>query len=88
MLQRFLSIVKHGEIQSHLEIAQKMGVSPLMVLQMAGDLSRRGYLNEFDASCLGQDSTCTSCSVGSACQLMGRTWSLTEKGKKASQVES
>jgi hypothetical protein len=82
MLQRFLSIVQNGEIQSHLELAQKLGVSPFMVLQMARDLSRRGYLNEFDADCFAQESTCPSCSVGAACQLMGRTWSLTEKGKK------
>ena len=94
MFQKFLQIVRQGEIQSQLEIAQKLGVSPTMVLEIARELTQRGYLNEFSADCFDQETNCRGCSTSTACQInvvnvvltMGRTWSLTEKGEKAAPV--
>ena len=83
MFHNFLQIVKSGEVQSHLEIAQKMRVSPAMVVEIARQLTKQGYLSEYNAECHAQESNCQGCSVTSACQIMGRTWSLTDKGEKA-----
>ena len=88
MLQEFLRIVRQGEIQSHLEIAQKMGVSPAMVLEIARELTQRGYLSEFSADCFDQEANCRGCSASTACQIMGRTWSLTEKGEKVTLAKN
>ena len=88
MLTQFLQIVQNGEMQSQLEIAQRMGVSPAMVVEIALELTRRGYLSEYNEACHAEDTNCLSCGVSTACQIMGRTWSLTEKGKKAAQGSS
>jgi len=83
MFTRFLQIVKNGEIQSQLEIAQMMQISPAMVVEIAQELTKRGYLSEYNEACHAQATNCLSCGVSAACQIMGRTWSLTEKGEKA-----
>jgi hypothetical protein len=83
LLTQFLQIVKNGEMQSHLEIARKMQVSPAMVVEIARELTRRGYLSEYNEACHAQDTNCLSCSTSAACQILGRTWSLTEKGQRA-----
>lgn len=81
MFRDFLNIVQRGEIQSQLEIAHQMGISPAMVVDMAHELTRRGYLSEYNAECHTNDSSCNACTVSTACQIMGRTWSLTDKGQ-------
>ena len=83
MFTQFLQIVKQGEMQSHLEIARQMQVTPAMVVEIARELTKRGYLSEYNEACHALDTNCLSCGVSSACQIMGRTWSLTEKGQKA-----
>ena len=83
MFTKFLQIVKSGEIQSQLEIARKMQVSPAMVVEIARELTKKGYLSEYNEACHAQDTNCLSCGVSAACQIIGRTWSLTEKGEKA-----
>ncbi len=82
MMVQFLKIIQKGEIQSQLEIAQQLKVSPEMVVEIARDLTRRGYLSEYNAECYSEDAACNSCSVSNACHVMGRTWSLTEKGTR------
>ena len=83
MFHTFLKIVKSGEVQSHLELAHKLQISPAMVVEIARQLTRRGYLSEYHEECHTQNTNCLGCSVSSACQVMGRTWSLTNKGEKA-----
>ena len=51
MLKRFLATIQAGDVQSLLEIARKLEVSSYMVLQMAGNLAGRGYLQEISADC-------------------------------------
>ena len=50
MFTQFLQIVKQGEMQSHLEIARQMQVTPAMVVEIARELTKRGYLSDFSAS--------------------------------------
>ena len=85
MLTQFLQIIHSGEMQSQLEIARRMGISPAMVVEMARELTQRGYLSEYNEACHAQDTNCLSCGVSSACTIMGRTWSLTDKGKRAAE---
>ena len=51
MLHRFLETIQAGEVQSLLEIARTMDISPDMVLQMAKELTDKGYLQEIGADC-------------------------------------
>ena len=44
----------------------------------------RAY-GEYNEACHAQDTNCLSCGVSTACTIMGRTWSLTEKGKRAAE---
>ncbi len=44
MLQQFLETIQAGEVQSLLEIARSMDISPDMVLRMVNELSIKGYL--------------------------------------------
>jgi hypothetical protein len=89
MLQKFLQIIQQGEVQSHLEIAQKLKISPGMALQMAHDLARMGYLEESGGDCCsptpasGGGHSCGGCAASSACQVAFRQWALTKKGGKA-----
>jgi hypothetical protein len=87
MIQQFLEIIRGGEIQSQLDIAEKLKVSPALVVEIARELTRRGYLNEYNGDCQTNSSNCDGCSVSGACHIMGRTWSLTEKGMKAFVIE-
>jgi DNA-binding Lrp family transcriptional regulator len=83
MLQRFLETIQAGDVQSLLEIARKMDVSPDMVLQMAKDLTDRGYLQEVGVDCETPQQGCSDCAVSGACQVFVRHWFLTEKGRAA-----
>ena len=82
MFQRFLEIVSGGNVQSQLEIAYKMAISPSMVVQIAQDLTQRGYLEESGGDCCNAGSACGGCSASSGCQPMLKMWRLTEKGEK------
>ena len=97
MLQKFLQIIQQGGVQSHLEIAQRLQISPGMALQMAHDLARMGYLEESggdcspDAAAFGVSTgpggstghACGGCAASSACQVGFRQWALTKKGAGA-----
>jgi len=83
MLQRFLETIRTGEVQSLLEIARSLDISADMVLQMADELTSKGYLQEFGADCQEAQKGCAECPVTSTCQGTARHWFLTEKGRSA-----
>jgi len=51
MLHRFLDTIQAGDVQSLMEIAHKLDISPAMVLQMAKQLTEKGYLQEIGSDC-------------------------------------
>ena len=69
MLTQFLQMVQNGEMQSQLEIARRMGVSPAIVVEIAHELTQRGYLSEYNEACRAQDTNCLSCGVSTACTM-------------------
>lgn len=83
MLHRFLDTIQAGEVQSLLEIARSMDISPDMVLRMANDLTSKGYLQEIGLDCAEPQKGCPDCSVNSTCQVVVKHWFLTEKGRAA-----
>jgi DNA-binding Lrp family transcriptional regulator len=83
MLRRFLETLQTGEVQSLLEIARRMDISPDMVLQMAKELTSKGYLQEFGTDCVEPQKGCPDCPVNSTCQVIVKHWFLTEKGRTA-----
>ncbi|MCE1252493.1 MAG: MarR family transcriptional regulator [Anaerolineae bacterium] len=84
MLQQLLFIVSQGSVLSQYEIAEKMGISPDMVLQVARELTNKGYLqNAIEACDNSEGGACSGCTLGSACHINIHSWALTEKGEKA-----
>jgi hypothetical protein len=83
MFHQFLLIVKQGTVQSQYEVAQKMGISPDMVLQIARELTNKGYLKGAVENCDSTDSGCKGCALGSSCHVSVNSWVLTEKGENA-----
>jgi hypothetical protein len=83
MLQKFLRIIQQGGVRSHLEMAERLGVPPVMALQMAHDLARMGYLEESGGDCDTASHTCSGCAASGACQVTFRQWELTRKGASA-----
>jgi len=83
MLHRFLDTIQAGDVQSLQEIARKLDISLAMVLQMAQDLTRTGYLQEIGSDCEQPQAGCPDCSVNTSCQIIVRHWFLTEKGRAA-----
>jgi DNA-binding Lrp family transcriptional regulator len=83
MLHRFLDTIQAGDIQSLQEIARKLDISLVMVLQMAKELTDRGYLQEINSDCEQPEAGCPDCVVSSNCQIVVRHWFLTEKGRSA-----
>jgi DNA-binding Lrp family transcriptional regulator len=83
MLHRFLEAIQAGEVQSLLEIARTMDISPDMVLQIAKELTNKGYLQEIGTDCNVPQKGCSDCPANSACQVIVRHWFLTEKGRTA-----
>jgi DNA-binding Lrp family transcriptional regulator len=82
MLHRFLDTLNAGDVQSLLEIARTMDISPDMVLQIAKELTNKGYLQEIGADCNEPQPGCSDCAVNASCQVAVRHWFLTEKGRK------
>lgn len=83
MLHRFLRMIQAGEVQSLLEIAGRMDISPDMVLQMANELTDKGYLQEIGADCEAPQQGCPDCPANNTCQVIVKHWFLTEKGRAA-----
>jgi hypothetical protein len=83
MLYKFLKTIWDGEVHSSMEISRALQITPAMALQLADDLTRKGYLQELGADCSTPQAACTDCPAGSNCQALTRVWFLTEKGKVA-----
>ena len=82
MFHQFLKIVHSGSVQSQFEIAEKLTITPAMVLQIARELTARGYLKGGMDNCSTETQVCTGCPAGSACQTSFSIWTLTEKGER------
>jgi DNA-binding Lrp family transcriptional regulator len=80
MLHEFLNILRDGEMQSLPEIARALNISTDMALQIANDLTRRGYLQEIGADCQAPRTACSDCPAIDGCHGLTRYWFLTEKG--------
>lgn len=83
MLHEFLKTIRDGRLQSLLDITRKLQITTAMALQMAEDLTRKGYLQEQGAECSTPQSACSECPTGSNCHALARIWFLTEKGQAA-----
>ena len=83
MFHQFLNIVQNGSVQNQFEIAEKMSISPLMVLQIARELTTRGYLQGSLDECDALELGCSGCPIGGSCKSQFNSWILTDKGKKA-----
>ena len=81
MLHCFLHTIQAGDVQSLLQVARKLDISPDMVRQMTQDLTNKGYLQEIGADCDEPQQGCSDCAVNSSCQVIVRHWFLTEKGR-------
>ena len=86
MFHQFLRLLRDNEVQSQLDLAQKLNVSPGLVVQIARDLTRRGYLLEGSGACGEDEPACGGCSAAHTCQIVSTVWTLTEKGIKAIQI--
>lgn len=89
---RLLQLVSYGGIRSTAELGRRLGVSDALVIMMAEDLRRRGYLRALSGSECAADaahvSGCASCDIASSCKLPGTAEELpllvlTEKGRLA-----
>lgn len=80
MLHRLLTLIRSGGAGTTLDIAAHMGVPPALVLQMAEELTRKGYLAEASPGCQEVQAGCSECSSTGACHLQARQWVLTQKG--------
>jgi len=83
MLHRFLKTIWAGEVQSLMEIAHTLDISQEMVLQIAKELTKKGYLQEIGADCNDPQKGCSDCPVNGSCQTPVRHWFLTAKGRAA-----
>ena len=81
MLHRFLETVWTGDGQSLFDLAHKLELSADMVLEMAKELTHRGYLQEMGSDCDQPHPGCPDCAINQNCQVIFRHWVLTEKGR-------
>ncbi len=81
MLQRLLALIAEGEVRTQRGLADALGVTEPLVVQMIDQLTSQGYLAMAD-SCGGG---CDGCALAAACgaQHHLRLWNLTEKGRRA-----
>lgn len=83
LLTRLLRRLQAGGLLSTQQLAQELGISPLLVEPMLESLVAQGYIQPLNSS--GACSThCQSCALQSACLKSGKTvWVLSEKGQRA-----
>lgn len=81
MLHTFLRLIEQGQVGSQQDLAEALSVPVALIVQMAEQLTRQGYLTE-SSSC---SSNCNGCSLQAACDLKRppRFWILTQKGQSA-----
>ena len=83
MLRRFLETIQAGDVQSLQELARRLGISLSMVLQIAKELTDKGYLQETGSDCDEPQKGCGDCAANRACHVIVRQWFLTDKGRSA-----
>jgi len=83
MLYHFLKTIWTGEAQSLVDIARRLDISPAMALQIAKDLTTKGYLLEGSSDCNTAQGGCPDCPISGSCHALARSWLLTEKGQRA-----
>jgi len=81
MLHRFLKTIQAGKVQSLLEIARTLDLSPDMALHITNELTNMGYLKAVGADCEKPQTGCSECPTNRGCQVIVRHWFLTEKGR-------
>ena len=81
MLHYFLDTIQAGDVQSLLEIARKLDISPNMVFQMAKELTDKGNLQEIGPNCDKPRPGCSDCSVNRACHSFVSQWFLIKKSR-------
>jgi hypothetical protein len=82
MLEELLKSLAKGGVQSYSDLEKALGVSEELLSQMIEDLVRMGYLEPVMDHCTER---CEDCPLEGVCALggRGRSWTLTEKGKRA-----
>jgi DNA-binding Lrp family transcriptional regulator len=83
MLRRFLETIQAGDVQSLQDMSRRLGISLEMVLQIARELTDKGYLQEIGSDCDEPQKGCSDCAANQACQVTVRHWFLTDKGRSA-----
>lgn len=66
MLIKLIEEIRKGGTQKPTVLAERLGVSPAMVMAMLADLERRGILQRLDTDCDGA-AGCSACSLSDAC---------------------
>jgi hypothetical protein len=83
MFINFFKIVASGKLQSQLEIARQLAISPEMLDQIEQEAIDLGYLKVSAEDCISNQSKCSDCPVNANCNFILKRFSLTEKGRKA-----
>jgi len=63
-----------------------MEISANLALQIASELTRKGYLQEIGVDCQEGQAGCEDCPEINDCHTTLKSWFLTEKGKKVSLI--
>ncbi len=81
MLREVLRLLAQEETLSQRDIAQRLGVSEVLVASMVEELTRQGYL-KMTVRCGGG---CEGCALAATCTGISaqRVWQLTSKGLRA-----
>ncbi len=85
MLQEILVLMAEDSVARQDELAERLGVSDVLVSEMMAQLARQGYLTE--AELCGAEGGCDGCALAQGCgtQRVLRLWTLTEKGLRAAR---
>jgi hypothetical protein len=92
MLKNVLQEISAGRARGHAELAQRLGISEGLLMQMVVELVRKGYL-ELVVAGVGCAGCCSHCGGAKRCPaapdqlLASRLWVLTAKGRNAAQAD-
>jgi tRNA G26 N,N-dimethylase Trm1 len=81
MLKEVLKEIKEADFYSKQQIANNLGVSENVLVDMINTLVRMGYLNE-DLGSPTCETKCSGCSVSSCNTIPIKMLSITEKGER------
>jgi len=82
LLRRLIRILDEGGTHTYSALAQRLGISEMLLEGMLQDLTRMGYLRAVGGVC---DTRCAACPLASACAVgqPGRIWVLTDRGRRS-----